>query len=113
MDIDLDFGHKIPPPAKRYRIGAIGAGFIMRDVQLVAYGNAGFEVVAIASADPAETRAVAAARNIPAPYDDWHELLEDDAIEVLDIAVPPHAQPEIIQTALRTGKPWKGILAQK
>ena len=36
MNIDLHLEHVAPPPRnKDYRIGAIGAGFIMRDVQLV------------------------------------------------------------------------------
>ena len=52
MNIDLNLEHlPVPPRKKDYRIGAIGAGFIMRDIHLVAYQNAGFNVVAIASKD--------------------------------------------------------------
>ena len=52
MNIDLNLEHlPVPPRRKDYRIGAIGAGFIMRDIHLVAYKNAGFNVVAIASKD--------------------------------------------------------------
>jgi len=60
-------------PAKTdYRIGCIGAGFIMRDVHIVAYQKAGFNVAAIASRTPANARAAAEARGIPRVYDTWH-----------------------------------------
>ena len=37
------------PKRKDFRIGCIGAGFIMRDCHLVAYRDAGFNPVAITS----------------------------------------------------------------
>jgi hypothetical protein len=40
-------------------------------------------------------------------------VLEDPAVEVLDIAVPPHAQPEVIEAAAEAGGRIRGILAQK
>ena len=42
----------------------------------------------------------------------YEELLDDPAIEVLDIAVPPKYQLELIQAACSRGT-VKGILAQK
>src|ERR1019366_10071741 len=113
MAIDLNLEHLPPPPRKKdYRIGAVGAGFIMRDIQLVAYKDAGFKVVAIASNDPAEARATAQLRGVPKVYDTARELLADDSIEVLDIAVPPEVQPGIVRAALEH-KNIRGILAQK
>ena len=113
MNIDLNLEHLPVLPRKRDdRIGAIGAGFIMRDIQLVAYKHAGFNVVAIASKDPAEARAVAELRGIPKAYDTWQELLADDRIEILDIAVPPGPQVAIVHAALQH-KHIRGILAQK
>ena len=113
MNIDLNLEHLPLLPRKRdFRIGVIGAGFIMRDVRLVAYKNAGFNVVAIASRDPANARATAELRAIPKVHNTWQELLADDGIEVLDIAVPPAAQPPIVHAALRH-KHIRGILAQK
>ena len=51
MAINLDLEHVAPAPKRKdFRIGAIGAGFIMSDCHLVAYGHAGYNVVAIASA---------------------------------------------------------------
>lgn len=100
-------------PAKTdYRIGCIGAGFIMRDVHIVAYQKAGFNVAAIASRTPANARAAAEARGIPRVYDTWQQLLDDDSIEILDIAFPPDQQLGIVREAVK--RPHiKGILAQK
>jgi len=113
MNIDLNLEHLPVLPRKRdFRIGAIGAGFIMRDIHLVAYQNAGFNVVAIAAKDTAQARATAELRGVPTVYDTWQELLADDRIEVLDIAVPPAAQPAIVHAALEH-QHIRGILAQK
>lgn len=108
---ELDI-HAAPPPRLDWRIGAVGSGFIMRDVQIVAYQRMGLAVQAIASKNPESARAAAALRGIPRVYDHWRELLADPTIEVLDIAVPPDVQPEIIHAALRHDH-IKGILAQK
>jgi predicted dehydrogenase len=113
MSIDLNLEHLPLLPRRRdVRIGAIGAGFIMRDIHLVAYKNAGFNVVAISAKDTDQARATAELRAIPKVYDTWQELLADERIEVLDIAVPPAAQPEIVRAALEH-KHIRGILAQK
>jgi predicted dehydrogenase len=114
MTIDLDLKHMPPPPRRRdYRIGAIGAGFIMRDVQLVAYRDAGYNVAAIASGSVETSRSVAARFGIPTVHETYRELLGDSSIEVLDIAVPPHVQPGIIREAVRHAGHIRGILAQK
>ena len=110
---DLDLQPMPPAPEKTYRIGAIGSGFIMRDVQIVAYNDAGFETLAIASRTPANARDAAELRGIPRVYDTWQELLGDADIEVLDIAFPPDQQLEIVQAACEQAGHIKGILAQK
>lgn len=112
-EIDLDLQHMPVLPDKRdAAIGVIGAGFIVADIQLVAYEDAGFNVQAIASRTPANAEAVAARHGIPRVHSSWQELLDDEPIEVLDVAFPPEYQPEIIIEAAR--RPHiKGILAQK
>src|SRR2546421_9573184 len=88
-----------PPPPRRkdYRIGCLGAGFIMRDCHLLAYRQAGFNPVAIASRKAATAQAVAAQYGIPRVHQTYDELLADESIEVLDVAVPPDAQPAILK----------------
>jgi predicted dehydrogenase len=111
MTIDLDIGPDLPPKTD-YRIGCIGAGFIMKDIHLVAYGEAGFDVVAIASRTPAHARAAADERGVGTVHDTWEQLLDDERVEIVDIAFPPDQQLGIIREAVK--RPHvKGILAQK
>jgi predicted dehydrogenase len=101
-----------PIRCRDYRIGAIGAGFIMADVQLEAYRLAGFPVVAIASRTVDKAREVAKRRNIPRVHATPLALIEDPQVQILDIAFPPDQQPGLIRAAL--AQPHiKGILAQK
>jgi predicted dehydrogenase len=117
MHIDLDLQHLPPLPRNRnFRIGAVGAGFIMRDIQLAAYAKAGFTVEAIASRDPHSAALVASARRIPKAYGNYQELLRDESIQVIDIAVPPDRQLEVVRDVVEAqGKTGhiRGVLAQK
>ncbi len=114
MSLDLDLNPYTATPLRTdYGIGAVGAGFIMRDVHLKAYADAGYNVVAITSRTPEIAQEVADLRGIPRVYETIEDLLDDKAVEILDIAVPPDKQLEIIRTAVRRGKYLKGILAQK
>ena len=113
MDLNSDLDHTAPLPLRSdYRIGAIGAGFIMRDVQLPAYRNAGFHVAALASRTAEIAREVADFRGVPKVYDTIDELLADDSIDIFDIAVPSDRQVEIVRELVRIGAKPKGILAQ-
>src|SRR5262245_50529282 len=112
-DLQLNI-HPTLPRRKDWRIGCVGAGFIMRDCHLVAYRNAGFNPVAIASRSGNTAREVAARHGIARVHDTIESLLADRSIEILDVAVPPDAQPEIIRRAVELGKGrLRGILAQK
>src|SRR5207253_8385768 len=112
-DLALDIRPAIPR-RKDWRIGCVGAGFIMKDCHLVAYRNAGFNPVAIASRTAAVAREVATRHAVPTVHDTIDSLLADARVEILDIAVPRDAQPDIVREAVRVGKGrLKGILAQK
>jgi predicted dehydrogenase len=104
--------HPRLPRRRDWRIGCVGAGFIMRDCHLVAYRNAGLNPVVIASRTPDAARD-AAARHGLAVHDTVDALLADPAVEVLDVAVPPQAQPDVIRRALAHAGRVRGILAQK
>lgn len=87
IDLNLNIEPEMPK-RKDYRIGCIGSGFIMRDCHLVAYRDAGFNPVAIASRTYENAKAVAELRNIPKVHETWQQLVQDPEIEILDIAVP-------------------------
>ncbi len=112
MDLSLNY---LPclPRRRDFRIGCLGAGFIMRDCHLVAYRQAGFNPVAIASRDPARAQAVAQQQGIPRCHPSYQAVLADPEVEVLDIAVPPDVQPGLILSAVKHNDHIKGILAQK
>jgi predicted dehydrogenase len=112
MDSPLEYRPRLPQK-RDYGIGCLGAGFIMADCHLVAYRQAGFNPVAIASRDRNRAKAVAARHKIARAHATFSEVMADPQVEVLDIAVPPDAQPDLIHQALQQKGKMKGILAQK
>ncbi|HVV98962.1 MAG TPA: Gfo/Idh/MocA family oxidoreductase [Planctomycetaceae bacterium] len=115
MTIDLRLDHLAPldNDLDRFGIGVIGAGFIVRDCHLLAYQQAGFRVLGIASRTTERAEEAAKLREIPRVYRTWQDLLDNPEIEVLDIGVPPQHQPAIIREIASRGRHVKGILAQK
>ena len=95
-----------------FTIGCIGAGFIMADVHLAAYAEAGFPVAAIASRTPAKAAEVAKRWGIGRVHATPKRLIEDPEVEIVDIAYPPDQQPDLIRHALKQPH-VKAILAQK
>ncbi len=112
IDMALDYLPRLPR-RKDWRIGCIGAGFIMRDCHLVAYGQAGFNPVAITSRNPEHAQTVATQHHIAKVHHNIDELLADQSIEILDIAVPPDVQADVLRKAAEHGNHLRGILAQK
>jgi predicted dehydrogenase len=112
---ELELHYQPTLPRRRdWRIGCIGAGFIMRDCHLLAYRQVGWRPVAIASRHRETAAAVAQRYGIPTVHASITELLHDPRLEVLDIAVPPDVQPQIIREAVAVGRGrLLGILAQK
>jgi predicted dehydrogenase len=100
------------PKIRDFRIGILGSGFVVNECHLPAYRKAGFNPVAIASRHRQNAEQTAQRHGIPKVYDSYEELLNDPSIEVLDIAVPPQAQLNLIQRACGR-KTVRGILAQR
>lgn len=111
MDELLGFDHRPVPPAGGGRaIGIVGAGAIVRAGHLPAYRQAGLRVVAIADVNESAAREVAAEFGIAVVYGSADELVADPAVEIVDIAVTPQAQAEIVRAAVGAGK---HVLCQK
>jgi predicted dehydrogenase len=109
MDLQI---HPAMPRRKDFRIGILGSGFIVNDCHLVAYRKAGFNPVAIASRTRANAAKAAKRHRIGKVYETYEDLLDDAKVEILDVAVPPNAQAELIHQACQR-KTVRGILAQK
>jgi predicted dehydrogenase len=112
LNLELNYSPRLPQNLQM-GIGCIGSGFIMADCHLVAYRGAGFNPVAIASRRRANSQAVADRHGIKKVYDTYQELLKDPAVDIVDIAVPPHKLLEVIKEAVKHADHIKGILAQK
>jgi predicted dehydrogenase len=112
LDLKLDYLPRMPEN-KDVGIGCIGSGFIMADIHLVAYRDAGFNPIAISSRERENAQSVAERHSIPKVYGDYRELLDDSAVEVVDIAVPPDVQLSVIREVVKRNDHIKGILAQK
>lgn len=112
MTSDLEYLPRLPRD-KSIGIGCIGAGFIMADCHLVAYRKAGFNPVGITSRRREQAAAVAARHQIPNVYADLQEMLANPAVQVIDVAVPPDLQFDVISQIVRSGRYVRGILAQK
>jgi len=108
----MGFVPDAPIRSRGSAIGCVGAGMIMAECHLAAYATAGFPVVAIASRHVEHAARVAERWRIPTVHVTPAALIEDPAVEVLDLAFPPDQQPALIRQALRQPH-IKGILAQK
>ncbi len=112
MADSLGFTPDVEVRCRDFKVGCIGAGFIMADVHLMSYDRAKFPVVAIASRNVEKATTVAKRWNIPTVHATPHALIEDAKVEILDIAYPPDQQPALIRHALKQPH-IKAILAQK
>ncbi|MCS7167079.1 MAG: Gfo/Idh/MocA family oxidoreductase [Gemmatales bacterium] len=110
--LQLHFQPRLPQ-RKDWGIGCLGAGFIMRECHLVAYRQAGFRPAAIYSRTYERAYDLAQRFGIPRCYRNLEDLLSDPEVEILDIAVPPDQQPDLIREATKYAAKIRGILAQK
>ena len=101
------------PRDRSIGIGCVGAGFIMADCHLVAYRQNGLNLVAITARDSDKAQAVAARHGIERVHANLEQLLADSAVEVVDVAVPPDVQFDVIRQVVEAPRKVRGILAQK
>lgn len=89
---------------RKLRCGIIGFGFVGPH-HLDAIRRLGFvEVKAICTQNAGEAREKAARFHIAEAWDDYHKLLDDPEIEVIDVATPTHLHHPIALAALAKGK---------
>ena len=111
LDTALAFDPRpVVPEGGGRPIGLVGAGAIARAGHLPAYRKAGLRVVAVADLDLRAAQDVAAEFGVDTAYGSAEQLVADPRVEVVDIAVTPQAQAQIIRTAVAAGK---HVLCQK
>ena len=95
-----------PPSGRHYRIGLIGCGGIANGAHLPAYRDFGYEVVACSDIDPAAVESTQARWGIEAAGTDPRVVLDNPKVEVIDLAVHPHARlklwPALLEAASRS-----------
>ena len=106
---DIDYLPKMPADPTR-RIAVAGAGAIVTGAHLPAYALAGFEVAGIWNRTRGRADAAAAQFGIERVYDSIAELIADESVQIVDIALVPEIQLEIVRAAAAAGK---HILCQK
>jgi predicted dehydrogenase len=106
---DLDIRPE-PRSPSRLGIGIVGSGAIVDNSHLPAYRSAGFRVAAITSRTQRNAQRVADRHSIPRVHKTVDQLLTDPDVDIVDIALPPDYQPDIVHKAIAAGK---HVLAQK
>ena len=107
--VDLDYRPRLGGKTD-YRIGVVGCGGIVRAAHLPAYASAGFRIAGIWNRTSKTADEAASRFGIPKVFRSWKELVTSPDIDVVDISLPPHLNPEVAAAAARAGK---HIMVQK
>ena len=91
-------------PDSRLPIAIVGAGAIVDAAHVPSYQSGGLDVRGIFDLDARRATDLAARHGIEQVYGSLDDLLADDDVGVVDIAVLPGAQPEIVERVLAAGK---------
>ena len=111
MTDDIEPRWRIEAGAGRHLgIGIIGCGGIVSGAHLPAYRAAGLHVVAVHDVDLERARAVATAFEVGTVAESVEALIGVPGVDIVDIAVPPWVQPDIVPVAAAAGK---HLLCQK
>jgi predicted dehydrogenase len=87
------------------RLGIIGAGANVRNVMVPNLRRIPeYELVAVANTSLASSQRVATEFDIPRPYANWKQLLEDDEIDAILIGTWPYMHHTLTLASLERGK---------
>jgi predicted dehydrogenase len=105
----LDYKPKMPLRGD-HGIAIVGAGGIVNYAHLPAYKKAGFKVIGITDKNLDQAQRTANEHGIQKVFTSLDELLSDPSVEIVDVAVYPAVQGEIVKQAAVAGK---HLLCQK
>ena len=83
-------------------IGMVGFGGIAR-AHIADYRKTGLNIAAVADVSP-DARKAAQEAGVPNVYESFRELIEDDAVEVVDLLTQPDIREEVVRAAADAGK---------
>lgn len=95
---------RIRVPDRPLPIALVGAGAIVEHAHLPAYRAHGFHVLGVYDIDAARATSLADRFGIARVYGTLDELLSDTDVGVVDIAVPPWVQPDILRRVVGANK---------
>jgi predicted dehydrogenase len=84
-------------------VGVVGAGFI-GPVHVEALKRVGVKIIGILGVDEAESRSAAKALGLPRAYASFDEVLADEAVEAVHLAVPNVLHYRMAKQALQAGR---------
>jgi myo-inositol 2-dehydrogenase / D-chiro-inositol 1-dehydrogenase len=88
---------------KTVKIGIIGAGFV-GDIHLVSFRDWVHNASVVAIASPTHADKFAKEKGVPTAYRDYHEMLRDKEIDVIDIGIPNDLHCQAVLAAAKAGK---------
>ncbi len=94
----------------KYRVACIGAGYFAK-FHIAAWKRIPeVELMTICDHDIIAARSLADRYQVPSACSDFHEILDDSSIDIVDIITPPDSHLSIVRDVARSGKT---IICQK
>ncbi|MGC3976523.1 MAG: Gfo/Idh/MocA family oxidoreductase [Nitrospira sp.] len=85
-------------------VGIIGTGFGAKVLAPAFRTISGAALTAIAGQDRLKSASAGQALGIPTVHNSWQELIADEQVDAVVVAVPPSSHFEVVTAALRAGK---------
>ena len=94
----------------KYGIGLIGCGNIANQAHLPAYKKMGLNVVACCDVNESAAKSTAEKFDIPFWTTDVDRLVENEKVQIFDLAIHPHVRTDVLRAIGKTPRP---VLCQK
>src|SRR5215211_5962388 len=88
---------------KTVRVGMVGTGFV-GDLHYAAFKGWVRDAEVVAVSSPNNAKKFAEERGIANHYSDYHKMLKDKKIDVIDIGIPNDLHCQVVVDAARAGK---------
>lgn len=91
------------PKRGDWRIGMVGFGGIARGAHAPAYKRAGWTIAAVADPDEGARTVAQEKFGVEKVYSNYHDLIADDSVEVVDLLTQPSVREEVVAAAAKAG----------